>query len=152
MFRLTGVADRIEVNSDGTATVFDYKTGAPPSNKQVLTGFAPQLTLDAAMIAAGAFRTVGPRETQGAAYVPIGGAGAGEPLWIKPKDMSFADLVTDHKSQLLTLLDQFRNPKRSYPSRPYVAFASRQGDYDHLARVKEWSRAGGGEGDGGTGE
>ena len=55
MFRLTGVADRIEVNGDGTATVFDYKTGAPPSNKQVLTGFAPQLTLEAAMIAAGAF-------------------------------------------------------------------------------------------------
>jgi len=32
--------------------------------------------------------------------------------------MSFGDLVADHKSQLLTLLNQFRNPKRSYPSRP----------------------------------
>jgi ATP-dependent helicase/nuclease subunit B len=148
MFRLTGVADRIEVNGDGTATVFDYKTGAPPSNKQVLTGFAPQLTLEAAMIAAGAFKMVGRRETHGAAYVPIGGAGAGELLWVKPKDMSFGDLVADHKSQLLTLLNQFRNPKRSYPSRPYVAFASRHGDYDHLARVKEWSRAGVGEGEG----
>ena len=148
MFRLSGVADRIEVNGDGTATVFDYKTGAPPSNKQVLTGFAPQLTLEAAMIAAGAFEKIGPRDTQGAAYVPIGGAGAGEPLWVKPKDMSFGELVAEHKSQLLTLLDQFRNPKRSYPSRPYVAFASRHGDYDHLARVKEWSRAGGGEGEG----
>ena len=110
MFRLTGVADRIEVNGDGTATVFDYKTGAPPSNKQVLAGFAPQLTLEAAMIAAGAFKMIGPRETQGAAYVPIGGAGAGEPLWVKPKDMSFGDLVADHKSQLLTLLNQFREP------------------------------------------
>jgi ATP-dependent helicase/nuclease subunit B len=106
------------------------------------------LTLEAAMIAAGAFKMVGRRETEGAAYVPIGGAGAGEPLWVKPKDMSFGDLVADHKSQLLTLLNQFRNPKRSYPSRPYVAFASRHGDYDHLARVKEWSRAGGGEGEG----
>jgi ATP-dependent helicase/nuclease subunit B len=146
IFQLTGVADRIEVNGDGTATVFDYKTGAPPSNKQVLIGFAPQLTLEAAMIAAGAFKSVGRRETQGAAYVPIGGAGAGEPLWVTPKDMTFVDLVADHKSQLLTLLNQFRNPLRSYPSRPYVAFASRYGDYDHLARVKEWSRNGGGDG------
>jgi len=152
MFRLTGVADRIEVNGDGTATVFDYKTGAPPSNKQVLAGFAPQLTLEAAMIEAGAFKQIGRRETQGAAYVPIGGASAGEPLWIKPKDMSFGDLVAEHKSQLLTLLGQFRDPKRSYPSRPYVAFASRHGDYDHLARVKEWSRAGGGESGEGAGE
>jgi ATP-dependent helicase/nuclease subunit B len=60
--------------------------------------------------------------------------------------MTFVDLVADHKSQLLTLLNQFRNPLRSYPSRPYVAFASRYGDYDHLARVKEWSRNGGGDG------
>jgi ATP-dependent helicase/nuclease subunit B len=152
MFRLTGVADRIEVNRDGTATVFDYKTGAPPSNRQVCIGFAPQLTLEAAMIAAGAFKMVGRRETRAAAYVPIGGAGAGELLWVTPKDMSFVDLVADHKSQLLTLLSGFRNPMRSYPSRPYVAFASRYGDYDHLARVKEWSRNGGGEGGGGASE
>lgn len=141
-FRLTGVADRIEVNADGTASVFDYKTGAPPSNKQVLAGFAPQLTLEAAMIATGAFKTVGRRETREAAYVPIGEVDAVE-AWIKPKDMSFADLVAEHRAQLIKLLSQFRDPLRSYPSRPYVAFASRYGDYDHLARVREWSRGGG---------
>jgi ATP-dependent helicase/nuclease subunit B len=151
IFRLTGVADRIEVDGDGTATIFDYKTGAPPSNKQVLAGFAPQLTLEAAMMEAGAFEEIGRHETRGAAYMPIGGAGAGALLWVKPKDMTFAELVADHKSQLIELLNQFRNPKRSYPSRPFVAFASRDGDYDHLARVKEWSRAGGG-GDSGAGE
>jgi ATP-dependent helicase/nuclease subunit B len=144
-FRLTGFADRIEVDSEGMAAVFDYKTGAPPSNKQVCAGFAPQLTLEAAMIEAGAFKAAGAHQAQCAAYVPIGGAGDGDPLWIKPKDMSFADLVAEHKAQLLGLLNQFRNPERSYPSRPYVAFASRYGDYDHLARVKEWSRNGGGE-------
>ena len=144
-FRLTGRADRIEVAREGIATVFDYKTGAPPSNSQVLAGFAPQLTLEAAMIEAGAFKRVGARKVEGAAYVQIGGAGDGEPRWIKSKELSFAELVAEHKAQLLQLLNQFRDPRRSYPSRPYVAFASRYGDYDHLARVKEWSRNGGAE-------
>ncbi len=151
-FRLTGFADRIEVDIEGRAAVFDYKTGAPPSNKQVCSGLAPQLTLEAAMIEAGAFKAVGAHQVDCAAYVPIGGAGAGDPLWIKPKDMSFAALVAEHKAQLRNLLNQFRNPERSYPSRPFVAFASRYGDYDHLARVKEWSRNGGGEQAGGASE
>ena len=37
------------------------------------------------------------------------------------------------------MLNEFRSEDRSYPSRPYVKFISRYGEYDHLARVKEWS-------------
>ncbi len=146
-FRLTGYADRIEIDSAGAAAVFDYKTGAPPTNAQVRAGFAPQLTLEAAMVEAGAFKMIGRYEAQGAAYVRIGGDGDGEAQWIKSKDMSFSELVADHRAQLIELLNQFRDPLRSYPSRPYVAFASRYGDYDGLARVKEWSRSGGGDGE-----
>jgi ATP-dependent helicase/nuclease subunit B len=145
-FKLTCFADRIEVESGGAAEVFDYKTGAPPTNPQVCAGFAPQLTLESAMLASGAFARLGRREARGAAYVRIGGDGSGEALWIKAKDMSFGALVAEHRAQLLELLNQFRDPLRTYPSRPYVAFASRYGDYDNLARVKEWSREGGAEG------
>ena len=98
------------------------------------------------MLEAGAFARLGRCAAQGAAYVRIGGDGDGEALWIKAKDMSFGELVAEHRGQLLELLNQFRDPLRTYPSRPYVAFASRYGDYDNLARVKEWSRDGGGEG------
>jgi ATP-dependent helicase/nuclease subunit B len=41
------------------------------------------------------------------------------------------------------MLDQFADEKTPYLSRPMPQFASRFGDYDHLARVKEWSGAGG---------
>jgi len=145
-FTLNGFADRIEVNSAGDAFVIDYKTGAPPTLSQVNAGFAPQLTLEAAMIQAGAFAPIGKRHVAGACYVQIGGADT--QLWLKPKDKekTFDELVADHKDQLFVLLNQFRDSARSYPSRPYVAFAARFGDYDHLARVKEWSR-GGGEGE-----
>ena len=148
IFRLTARADRIEVDSAGEAWLFDYKTGTPPSNKQVLVGLAPQLTLQAAMLGQSAFKMVGRFETAGAAYLNLAGVEEpdGSPSWIKPKGMSFGDLVADHAEQLKQLLDQFRDEKRSYPSRPLIAFLSRQGDYDHLARVKEWSRDAGGEG------
>jgi ATP-dependent helicase/nuclease subunit B len=145
-FRLTARADRIEVDAEGCAHVFDYKTGTPPSNPQVLVGFAPQLTLQAAMIAQGAFKEIRHFEPASAGYLHIAGLapGDGEPQWIKPKSGTFGALAAEHGSQLITLLNQFREARRSYPSRPYVAFASRHSDYDHLARVKEWMREGGG--------
>jgi ATP-dependent helicase/nuclease subunit B len=145
-FLLTAQADRIETNASGEAEVFDYKTGTPPSNRQVCAGFAPQLTLEAAMIEAGAFAKVGARAVGGAAYVPLA-QGDGEPKWVKCADGAFSDLVAEHRRQLVELLSQFRVEQTPYPSRPFVAFAARRGDYDHLARVNEWSRGGGGEGE-----
>ena len=54
-FKLTARADRIEILEDGSAVVVDYKSGAPPGVSEVQVGFAPQLTLEAAMLARGAF-------------------------------------------------------------------------------------------------
>ncbi len=54
-FTLRGRADRIDLRRDGRVEIFDFKTGSPPSARQVLLGFAPQLGLEAAMVRAGAF-------------------------------------------------------------------------------------------------
>jgi ATP-dependent helicase/nuclease subunit B len=43
-------------------------------------------------------------------------------------------------------LNQFRRPQTAYLPRPFPKYAARYNDYDHLARVKEWS---GGLDDGG---
>ena len=56
VFRLTGRADRIERRRDGGLAILDYKTGTPPSQKEVDAGLAPQLLLEAAMAAAGGVR------------------------------------------------------------------------------------------------
>ena len=55
LFRLIGRADRIERRREGGLAILDYKTGTPPSQKEVDAGLAPQLLLEAAMAAAGAF-------------------------------------------------------------------------------------------------
>ena len=55
LFRLIGRADRIERRREGGLAILDYKTGTPPSQKEVDAGLAPQLLLEAAMAEAGAF-------------------------------------------------------------------------------------------------
>lgn len=135
-FHLTAKADRIEIDAAGQAWVFDYKTGDPPSSKQVLAGWSPQLTLEAAMIQAGAFGDIGARPAAGAAYVGLKNGGKTQVL--KFKDVTFSDAVARHSGELVNMLLQYRDPKIPYPSRPYVAMVKHEGDYDHLARVKEW--------------
>lgn len=138
-FLLTAKADRIEIVGH-EAFVFDYKTGKPPTNREVQAGWSPQLTLEAAMIATGAFASIGAHPVSGGAYVGLGSGGATQ--WLSWKDTSFADVVAKHRDECLDMLTQFRDGDTPYPSRPYVARVKFEGDYDHLARVKEWSRGG----------
>lgn len=55
---LRGKADRIDRLADGTLAVVDYKTGNPPSARQVAEGYALQLGTTGLMLAAGAFAGV----------------------------------------------------------------------------------------------
>jgi ATP-dependent helicase/nuclease subunit B len=146
-FALTAKADRIELLKDGTAAVVDYKSGRPPSDKEVRAGWSPQLTLEAAMLERGAFRGVPERDVADAFYVPIGGGGGGKPRGLSnAKEKPFPELVADHYDELVRLLNDFRDPARGYPARPFPQFALRYNDYDHLARTREWSASGASEG------
>ncbi|MDG1437858.1 MAG: double-strand break repair protein AddB, partial [Emcibacteraceae bacterium] len=54
-FKLSATADRIDMLEDGNISIIDYKTGQPPSLRQLKAGFAPQLPLEAAIAAKGGF-------------------------------------------------------------------------------------------------
>jgi ATP-dependent helicase/nuclease subunit B len=143
-FMLTADADRIEVDGAGKAYVIDYKTGGPPTGRQVRVGWSPQLTLEAAMIEAGAFKNIGRHPVVSAAYVSL--KDGGKTQWLDKVDkMNFADVVATHREEALKLLSQFRDPDTPYLSRPYMFLKAQRGDYDHLARVAEWSRGNGEE-------
>ncbi len=141
-FTLRGQADRIEVDPDDGYRIVDFKTGALPSAKQVKAGFAPQLTLEAAMAKAGVFEGVpGGGTARELLYVKLGG---GSPaLDDKPVRGVDADaLAADHVERLAVLMREFIAGERAFLSRPHVQFRKQRGAYDHLARVKEWSIAG----------
>ncbi|HYC25299.1 MAG TPA: double-strand break repair protein AddB, partial [Roseiarcus sp.] len=142
-FSLTAIADRIEILADGEISLVDFKTGTLPGPRDVRSGFSPQLTLQAAMIARGAFENAPLRTPSSARYLKLGGAQGGDDLELEFRSESFAAVVEEHFAALVALLDQFSDERTPFLSRPYPKFVGAYGVYDHLARIKEWSAAGG---------
>jgi ATP-dependent helicase/nuclease subunit B len=142
-FELRARADRIDVLQSGGARLIDYKSGAPPIAKEVKAGFSPQLTLEAAMLQRGGFEALPPLKTEEAIYLKLGGAAGGEEKHAGGKGENILALAEQHFAGLRTLLDAFACVDTPYLSRPFPKFVPRFSDYDHLARVKEWSATGG---------
>ncbi|WPY00852.1 AddB family double-strand break repair helicase subunit B [Candidatus Trichorickettsia mobilis] len=44
--KITTIADRIEVDTQGQLTIIDYKTGVVPTRKDILSGLSPQLIVE----------------------------------------------------------------------------------------------------------
>jgi len=149
VFKLSGIADRIERDHGGGYVILDYKTGSVRTEKQVRTGLAPQLTLEAAMLRQGGFKNIpAGGAVMGLAYVALkGGARAGEFLPIDFKDGT-PDIQADRAlAKLAALVRRFDDDDVPYLSLVHPMWKARYGDYDHLARVKEWSSTGGPEDD-----
>ncbi len=154
-FTLRTRADRIEQLADGRFAILDYKTGSVPSASQVKSGLSPQLTLEGAILRAGKFGDIpAAGSIAEIAYISIrGGEPPGEPKPIAWKD-STPDAEADRALAKLTgVITKFDNPDTAYLSKERPMFLRRYpGDYDHLARVKEWSLSGGAEEDEAAGE
>jgi ATP-dependent helicase/nuclease subunit B len=150
-FTLTARADRIERRANGGYAILDYKTGQPPTGKQVRMGLSPQLTLEAAILRQGGFAEIdASARVAELAYVRLSGNNPpGEhkalELKIKPNDTPQSpDEAAEYAlMQLEALVRRFDDPAEPYRSLVLSMWSARYGDYDNLARVKEWSAAGG---------
>ena len=142
---LYGRADRIDLMSSGQARIIDYKTGSPPTAKQVTIGISPQLPLEAAILAYGKFESLEPVGTEAMDYIHIsGGTDPGEVKGIIPTDgSSIMDIANRHLAGLKILLASYRKSQQVYL--PRVAPLKEEGemDYDHLSRFREWMLGGG---------
>jgi ATP-dependent helicase/nuclease subunit B len=144
-FKLRGVADRIELCGDGRYVILDYKTGAARTEKQVRTGLAPQLTLEAAMLRNGGFGGIAAGGSVAELlYVQLrGGDPAGELKPIQFKDGTPDSQADRALAKLTQLAQHFDDDNTPYRSLVHPMWRTHYGDYDHLARVKEWSSSGG---------
>jgi ATP-dependent helicase/nuclease subunit B len=140
--KLRGRADRIDEMSDGSLAIIDYKTGQMPGKREVEIGLAPQLPLEAAMALRGGFGDELKRETSKLMFLRLtGGAKAGE-----KRDIPLDGLVENTWVSFIKLLTQYEDVTTPYLSHPRPQFLGRFAEFDHLARVKEWSTSGeGGE-------
>ena len=151
-FSLSGLADRIDVMADGTAEIIDYKTGTSPSPKQARVLLDPQLALEAAVLRLGGFRDLPPTETAHLLYVRLKPE---ETLRVdqvdnkkpdKPDTHSAGELADEALKQFVGFVSLLADGRRGFASRLIPASARDfGGEYDHLARVAEWSSADGDE-------
>ncbi|MHA1157396.1 MAG: double-strand break repair protein AddB [Alphaproteobacteria bacterium] len=141
--RLKGRADRIDVMADESLAIYDYKTTSPPTARQVFAGLAPQMTLEAAMARNGAFdESFAGRTVSTLAWLALGHVGRSDVVTTAVGRGQTADELADRALQLFTeLVAAYDDPQRGYLSRarPLTARGRFRGDYDHLARVQEWS-------------
>lgn len=136
-FTLTAIADRIDTLPDGRLVIIDYKTGQHPRDPDVEAGFEPQLSLEAAIAAAGGFDGVAPASVAALQYWTLrGGDPAGQVNEVKRDPEA---LRRDAVAGVRELVALFDDPATPYECIPRDAAAPRFDDYAHLARVKEWS-------------
>lgn len=145
-FELTARADRIDLASGGTLEILDYKTGTPPSVKQVASGLAPQLPLEGVIAARGGFPGIAPAAVSELAHVRLrGGEPAGELLSATHNKQARNDpmeLAARAEAGLRKLIADYDRPSTPYLSQPRPQWLKYAGNFDHLARVLEWRAAG----------
>ena len=144
-FTLSCRVDRIDLMADGSARIVDFKTGGVPSKKEVEVGLAPQLTLQAVILARGGFRDVTTRETRQLWYVKLsGGNPAGDVEELKKLDPPVMEWAEKHFAELQKLLGKYATLGQPYYPRTIMKKEDDPSDYDHLSRFQEWSLSGGG--------
>lgn len=153
---LSGRADRIDVHAANMADIIDFKTGSSPSKAQAHTLVSPQLALEGALLMRGAFEDAGANTPADLIHVRMKPDGKVEDesiLEYRRQIKSAQQLSEEAWARLEGLLAYYLKENNGYLSR---ALPFREGDvggdYDHLARVLEWSAGGDGNSGGGEGE
>lgn len=139
-FTLRARADRVDIMRDGRISVFDYKTGKNPSIREAKV-LSPQLPLEGAIALGGGFAiTASAEELAELAFIRLR---LNERLKVEnlaDKNHTVQEVSKNALHSLRGHIKAYENPEQGYLSRYApkweVEFG---GDYDHLARVREWS-------------
>lgn len=139
-FTLSGIADRIDKTRDGRAgAIIDYKSAGTYRAKGMVSGKYPQLPLEALILQNGGFVETGAAPAESLSYwVLKGNREGGEIIALEgAEDLNKA--VEAAREGLQALIDTFDDETTPYYSLPRMERAPRYNDYEHLARVKEWT-------------
>ena len=131
-FRVTAKADRVDITKDGKINIIDYKTGKARSKKEVENAFAPQLPIEGLIAKNGGFSDIKKADVNELIY------------WqLAKKDTVISenidDVLSNNLQRLAELVHLFDFETTPYLSRPNPKRVPEYSDYEHLARVKEWS-------------
>ena len=138
-FILRARADRIDELSDGSLHVLDYKTGSSPSIGQART-LSPQLALEGIIAREGGFENVSAGPLSELSLMRLRRGKEFGDKGLSDKKMSAGDYAEKALKELTAMVIAFSSEDQGYISRR-VPFKDSElaGDYDHLARSREWS-------------
>lgn len=131
-FELQAKADRIDQNPDGSLNIIDYKTGKARSAAEVKGGYAPQLPIEGLIAAAGGFPDICAAPVKNLIYWQLGKK-------ITRINTNLPALLEETRQHILETLNLFDFDSTGYLSRPNPKHVPEYSDYEHLARVREWS-------------
>ncbi len=126
---IAAIADRIEIDSKGKVTILDYKTGAAPSQKEVLLGLSPQLVIEAIIAYEGGFNLPTNYDLGEIVITFVKIASSSPYLQMKEIKLSAKDIIK-HKQAMLRLIEHYVE-NQTYAIQPSIA---KYDDYWLLAR------------------
>jgi ATP-dependent helicase/nuclease subunit B len=139
-FTLSAKADRVDIWPDGTVSIVDYKTGQAPTAPQIVRHLAPQIPLEGAIALGGGFPIDRPTGLRELLIIKLkGDSKGGDDIDVRSRDAAPEDIARGALSGLIKRVGEYDDPKVPYISRLRVVLERVEGDYDHLARFKEWS-------------
>ncbi|WP_447933030.1 WPE palindromic element domain-containing protein [Wolbachia endosymbiont of Dactylopius coccus] len=125
---LTARCDRVEYLPSGQVAIIDYKLGTPPSNEEVMSGFFPQLILQALAV-----EHITKREVSELAYWKLD--------YDKIKVISIQNYrykMQELKNDLPGFLSNYLSDSTPFIASPYFDKFLRFNSYKQLERVGEW--------------
>ena len=122
---LKSIADRIEINSKNQATIMDFKTGAVPATKDILSGLSPQMLVEAIILAENGFGFEATLDK--IIYIKINSS---KPYIQTTELVITSDELVQHKQGLIKLIEHYID------SMEFLIEASsmKYDDYKHMAR------------------
>lgn len=135
IFTLTARADRIDIGADGGLTLYDYKTGKPPSGRAVREAAALQLPLSGLIADADGFPGTSGGRIEALAYVQL--SGGPDPVKLQPVGdrATVGGAMAEARAVLLDLIRRYDSPAEPYRARAV------NDDFAHLARSAAWAAA-----------
>ncbi len=132
-FNLSAIADRIDLTSEDSLRIIDYKTGSAPSQKDALNGYSPQLPLEGLIASYGGFGNSITNVSDLSFWVLTGGEPAGEIV-----SLNSAEVIENAEIGFKSLIEAFNDPETPYLACPTPNKAPVYNDYTHLERLWEW--------------
>ncbi|MDO5528433.1 MAG: double-strand break repair protein AddB, partial [Paracoccus sp. (in: a-proteobacteria)] len=119
------------LDSGAAVHIYDYKSGALPSDNQMLH-FDKQLLLEAAMVRRGTFDAIGAPGVEGVSYIELGGTGATHPRKFT------AEMATEAWDGFVQLAAHYLSGEGGFTARRALEMKKHGSDYDQLSRYGEW--------------